>query len=58
MKKPQVQQLLLMLVLFSFMGANSQNKSKNNAPLFSNFTYQGDDQVYKDNPLKSDEFYT
>ena len=58
MKKTQVQQLLLMLVLFSFMGANSQNKSKNNAPLFSNFTYQGDDQVYKDNPLKSDEFYT
>nr|WP_238929364.1 glycoside hydrolase family 43 protein [Flavobacterium pokkalii] len=40
------------------MGANSQSKSKNNAPLFSNFTYQGDDQVYKDNPLKSDEFYT
>ncbi|WP_026713193.1 glycoside hydrolase family 43 protein [Flavobacterium daejeonense] len=58
MKKPQVQQLLLMVVLFSFMVANSQNKSKNNAPLFSNFTYQGDDQVYKDNPLKSDEFYT
>lgn len=58
MKKPQVQQLLLMLVLFSFMGANSQNKSKNNAPLFLNFTYQGDDQVYKDNPLKPDEFYT
>ncbi|MBD0724431.1 glycoside hydrolase 43 family protein [Flavobacterium sp. L1I52] len=58
MKKTQVQQLLLMLVLFSFMGANSQSKSKNNAPLFSNFTYQGDDQVYKDNPLKSDEFYT
>lgn len=58
MKKTQVQQLLLMLVLFSFMGANSQNKSKNNAPLFSNFTYQGNDQVYRDNPLKSDEFYT
>ncbi len=57
MKKTQVL-LLLSIVLFSFTGANSQNKSKNNAPLFSNFTYQGDDQVYKDNPLKSDEFYT
>ena len=57
MKKTQVL-LLLSIVLFSFTGAKSQNKLKNNAPLFSNFTYQGDDQVYKDNPLKSDEFYT
>ena len=58
MKKTQLKQLLSMLVLFSFMGVNSQNKSKNNAPLFSNFTYQGNDKVYIDNPLKSDEFYT
>lgn len=58
MKKTQVQQLLFMLVLFSFMEVNSQNKSKNNSPLFTNFTYEGNDQVYKDNPLKSDEFYT
>ena len=58
MKKVQVKQLLSMLVLFSFMGVNSQNKSKNNAPLFSNFTYQGNDKVYTNNPLKSDEFYT
>ena len=57
MKKTQVL-LFLSTVLFSLTGANSQNKSKNNAPIFSNFTYQGDDQIYKDNPLKSDEFYT
>ncbi|TDD99500.1 glycoside hydrolase family 43 protein [Flavobacterium cellulosilyticum] len=50
--------LFLIITLFSFSGIKSQNKVKNNAPLFSNFTYQGDDQVYKDNPLKSDEFYT
>lgn len=50
--------LLLFITLLSFSGANSQSKSKNNAPLFSNFTYQGNDQVYIDNPLKSDEFYT
>lgn len=57
MKKTQVL-LFLSIVLFSLTGANSQNKQKNNPPLFSNFTYQGNDQVYTDNPLKSDEFYT
>ena len=57
MKKTQVL-LLLSIVLFSFTGANSQNKQKNNPPLFSNFSYQGNDKVYTENPLKSDEFYT
>lgn len=57
MKKTQVL-LFLSIVLFSITGANSQNKQKNNPPLFSNFTYQGSDQVYTDNPLKADEFYT
>lgn len=57
MKKTQVL-LFLSIVLFSLTGANSQNKQKNNPPLFSNFTYQGSDKVYTDNPLKSDEFYT
>ena len=50
--------LLIIITLFSFSGAKSQSKAKNNAPLFSNFTYQGDDKVYTDNPLKADEFYT
>lgn len=38
---------------------NGQSKKKpaKNAPVFSKFVYQGNDQVYKDNPLKSDEFY-
>ncbi|WP_281297520.1 glycoside hydrolase family 43 protein [Flavobacterium limnophilum] len=57
MKKTQVL-LLLSIVLFSTTGANSQSKPKNNSPLFSNFNYQGNDKVYTDNPLKSDEFYT
>ena len=57
MKKTQVL-LLLSIVMLSITGAKSQNKSKNNAPLFSNFSYKGNDQVYIDNPLKSDEFYT
>ncbi|MEO7976165.1 MAG: glycoside hydrolase family 43 protein [Flavobacterium sp.] len=50
--------LLLSIVLFSFTESNSQNKQKKNQPLFSNFIYEGKDQVYIDNPLKSDEFYT
>ena len=57
MKNKQVQ-LFLCIVMLSFTGANSQNKQKNNPPLFSNFSYQGNDKVYTDNPLKSDEFYT
>ncbi len=57
MKKTQVL-LFLSIVLFSLTGANSQNKQKSNPALFSNFTYQGNDKVYTDNPLKSDEFYT
>lgn len=31
--------------------------SQTNSPLFTNFVYEGNDQVYKDNPLKPDEFY-
>ena len=49
--------LLLSIVLFSF-AANSQSKQKKNPPLFSNFVYEGKDQIYIDNPLKPDEFYT
>lgn len=57
MKKTQVL-LFLSIVLFSFTGANSQTKQKSNSALFSSFTYQGNDKVYTDNPLKADEFYT
>ena len=57
MKKTQVL-LFLSIVLFSFTGANSQTKQKSNPALFSSFTYQGNDKVYTDNPLKADEFYT
>jgi alpha-N-arabinofuranosidase len=57
MKKTQIL-LLLGIIMFPFTGANCQNKQKNNLPLFSNFVYEGNDQIYTDNPLKSDEFYT
>jgi alpha-N-arabinofuranosidase len=35
----------------------SKGKSAKNAPVFINAVYQGDDQMYKDYPLKADEFY-
>jgi alpha-N-arabinofuranosidase len=44
-------------MLFSFANLFGQGKSANNSPVFSDFVYQGDDQVYKDYPLEKDEFY-
>lgn len=36
----------------------STGKSQQDLPLFKRFTYKGDDQVYKSNPLAADEFYS
>jgi len=38
-------------------GANKKKNSSKNFPVFSQFVYQGDDKIYNDYPLKSDEFY-
>ncbi|MGI6047836.1 MAG: Beta-xylosidase [Firmicutes bacterium ADurb.Bin419] len=46
------------LLIFSpFEDVNAQQKSKTDNPVFSNYVYQGNDQVYKDYPLAPDEFY-
>ena len=45
-------------MFFAFTMVNAQSKKGKNAPVFSNFVYEGNDQVYKDNPLKENEFYT
>jgi len=59
--KKQIVLLTTLLTLFSFSGFVSSTEKKEtkskNAPVFSKFVYQGDDQVYKDFPLKADEFY-
>jgi alpha-N-arabinofuranosidase len=49
----------VLMMLFVFNGATGKDikKEAKNSPVFSNFVYQGDDQVYKDYPLKPDEFY-
>ncbi len=54
MKKKQLILFCSIMTLFSFIGINGQTKT----PLFTNAIYQGNDQVYIDNPLNSDEFYT
>lgn len=51
----------LIIISFSFTalsGKGDPSKENRNAPVFSKFVYQGDDQVYKDYPLREDEFYT
>lgn len=62
MKKGKSILLLACAMLFSmtvFEGnAQSKRKSSNKGPVFSSVVYQGNDKVYKDYPLKSDEFYS
>lgn len=52
--------LSVFTVLTSFSGVSDKKKGKDktsNAPVFSNFVYQGNDEVYTNSPLKADEFY-
>lgn len=48
---------ILTLSAFQPIMAKNNKKTKNNSPVFSQFTYKGDDKIYNDNPLKTDEFY-
>ena len=49
----------LMLSFTNLQAQDSSSKKKNGkAPIFSNVTYKGDDQIYKNNALKEDEFYS
>ena len=59
-KKGEIILLSVLAILFVFNRATGKenNKGAKNSPVFSNFVYQGDDQVYNDNPLKPDEFYS
>ena len=46
--------LSLFMGLLAISGINAQKK---NAPVFQEFIYQGNDDVYKEFPLEDDEFY-
>lgn len=50
--------LLTCSLLAPGMAFGGNGKSVKRAPLFTEFVYQGNDQVYKDYPLGSDEFYS
>ncbi len=45
------------IISFVYMMTISGKGKVTNEPVFSNFVYEGNDQVYNDNPLKPDEFY-
>lgn len=49
---------VISLLLFTDASSQKGPADKKNSPLFSQFTYRGDDQIYKDNPLEAGEFYT
>jgi len=60
--KSQTIILLSVFICFVFVTETSGQdkaikKTKSNSPVFFNFVYQGNDPLYKDNPLKPDEFY-
>jgi xylan 1,4-beta-xylosidase len=62
MKKIQIVLFTSLIIsFFSFTGIDEKDKSKTktakNSPVFSKVVYQGDDQLYKKNPLKAGEFY-
>ncbi|WP_163321732.1 glycoside hydrolase family 43 protein [Draconibacterium mangrovi] len=54
-------QLTALAMLFTFVANGVQPEKKvtsTNTPVFSNFVYQGDDDVYKKYPLEDGEFYS
>jgi xylan 1,4-beta-xylosidase len=57
-KKWQLIVLSFFLGIYSFNGVEGQRRATMNMPVFSQFVYEGDDQVYKDYPLEEDEFYS
>ena len=51
--------MLLGCALFAAgFATTAEARERVNAPVFTQFTYQGDDQIYKDHPLEADEFYS
>ena len=53
----QILRTVILTGVFMAMVSINGISQNTNAPVFSNFIYQGDDNVYKDNPLEKDEFY-
>ncbi|WP_347158708.1 glycoside hydrolase family 43 protein [Pontibacter chitinilyticus] len=49
---------LITILVSSYTWAQEAKKPSKDAPVFTQFSYQGDDRIYKENPLQPDEFYT
>ncbi len=58
----QLFRTLLTCVMFlsycSIAVSSPKKNNKKNTPLFSNFRYEGDDNVYREKPLNDNEFYS
>ena len=56
----RIHKLIICLIILYFLpNVKAQtNKSVKNAPLFTQFIYEGKDRIYRENPLFEDEFYT
>ncbi|MET3026615.1 glycoside hydrolase family 43 protein [Flavobacterium sp. UW10123] len=50
--------ILLCSMLTQAQESTIKKKNSSKDPIFSKATYAGDDQIYKNNPLKEDEFYS
>ena len=57
-RKQQLILLLISVFLFSGAAAQQSTRTSKNAPVFTDFTYRGNDSIYIANPLQPDEFYT
>jgi alpha-N-arabinofuranosidase len=49
---------LLSILFFSEVSSQERSKVTAKAPLFTQFSYRGNDRIYRENPLQPDEFYT
>src|SRR5690349_19173937 len=58
LKNPHVVILLVAMLFSTNVSSQEKNKTSASAPVFTQFTYRGDDHFYKENPLQPDEFYT
>ncbi|QNF34825.1 glycoside hydrolase family 43 protein [Adhaeribacter swui] len=56
--KQSLSVILATTLLASSASAQGTKKAAKDAPVFSQFSYKGDDKIYQENPLQPDEFYT
>jgi xylan 1,4-beta-xylosidase len=57
-KKNALKQILTSYLSAMFWFGTVKAQKNNDVIVFTQFTYQGKDKVYNDNPLKTDEFYS